>query len=309
MDYISNLDTHILVKIFRFLSPVDVQSLLLTCKRFNVIIGSNTKLLRPFTLYLSKERSCKRFRATRKYKNVKIYNIQGFLHIFDQIGKDVERLEVDCDEIYVNSLRKILLLCPNLKEVIVRNFKDIRRYEDFEFVEPPKLLLNLLRHHSQHSILDLFEHSQVKKLEVFGYPKVAEDLEIFLTTQKNLSSLKLSHFYADSTLFMSNALNTVNFNLIELKLHSFHKFDFEHFRMFLMNHNKTLTHVELNNVNTKVFMILTHFKNLKSMEIRNIPVDFCEMPYVEELRVGNVSGIWEMKFKNVKIFKNYKNEK
>lgn len=306
MDHFSQLEDKILLKIFDFLPPEDISSLLLTCKRLNEIISKNNKLLRQFTLYLTKERSCKRFRATRKYKSVKVYDTHGFLHVFDQIGADVERLEIDCEEVNVSSLRKILLMCSRLKEVTVRNFKDVQRYEDIGVTQPPKLFLNILRHHSQHSILDLFEHSQVKKLEVYGYPKVAEDLEIFLQTQKSLLSLKLAHFYSDSTLFMNNTLNVVNFNLIELKLHSFHKFDIEHFGMFLMNHMVTLNHVELNNVNTNVFMILTHFFNLKSLEIRNVPDNFVEMPFIECLTVGNVSGVWEEKFRNVKNVKKIK---
>lgn len=300
MDHLSHLEAETLLKIFNYLPPEDISSLLITCTRFNVIISTNSKLLTPFTLYLTKERSCKRFRATRKYKSVKINDSHGFLHVFDQIGSNVERLEVDCEEINVSSLRKIFVMCPKLKEVTIRNFKDVRRYEDIEKVEPPKLSLNYLSHRCQHSILDLFEHSQVKKLEVYGYPKVAEDLNVFLLTQRNLLSLKLAHFYADSTLFMDNTLNEVNFNLIELKLHSFHKFDIDHFGTFLMNHNRSLTHVEMNNVDARVFMILSHFVNLKSVEIRNIAADFAAMPHVERVRVGHVSGVWEAKFKNAK---------
>lgn len=307
MDFFSNFDFDCLIKIFNFLPPEDISSLLLTCKSFDAIISKNSKLLKSFTLYLTKDRSGKKFRATRIYKGVKIYDTHGFLHIFDQIGEHIERLEVDCEDVNVSSLRKILLMCPELKEVTVRNFKQIQRFEDLDEVQPPKLNLQVLRHFSCHSILDLFEHSQVQKFEVFGYPKVAEDLEIFLQTQTQLLSLKLAHFYNDSTLFMSNALNSVKFKLIELKLHSFHKFDIEHLGIFLMNHSDTLTHVEVNNSKTSLFMILTHFMNLKSVEIRNIPVDFVEMPYVERLRVGHVTGLWETKFKNTKYVKTMRN--
>lgn len=296
VDRFSTIEAEILFEIFSYLSVNDFRSLLLTCHRFNVFLSTKSEFMRHFELKLTQERSCKRFTTTRLYPNVKLRSCEGFLHVFNQIGLSVRRLEVDCEEANLNSLMKILVMCPGVEAVTIRGFHTLRDYKCASSVEVPKLKLKILRHFCKFNMLSIFEQSQVVKFEVFGYPEVCEGLKTFLVTQKELKSLKLSHFYKDSTLFIDSSLLLVHFELAELKLHSFHHFNPSHLSMFLMNHYDTLTHVEANNVNVEVFKTLCFFKEMKSLRLHNIEAEFEEMPHVERIEIGRVLAAFGDKF-------------
>lgn len=288
VDRFSSIEAELLFEIFNHLDGEDLSSLLLTCHRFNVFLSTKIKFMRHFELKLTQDRSCKRFTATRLYPNVKLQCCEGFLHVFSQIGPSVKRIEIDCEEANLNSLKKILMMCPGVEEVTIRGFQVFRGYESSDSFEMPKLRLKTLQHFCKFNMLSIFEQSQVENFEVYGYPEVEVGLRTFLSTQKELKCLKLSHFYKNSTLFFDSYLMMVNFELTELKLHSFHHFNPSHFSMFLMNHFDSLTYLEANNVNVEIFKTLCFFKGLKCIKIHNIEKEFEEMPHVEGVEIGRV---------------------
>lgn len=299
IDRFSTIEAEILYEVFSYLGADDILSLFLTCQRFNVFLRTKKTFMRHFELKLTKERSCKRFIATRLYLNVKLQCCEGFLHVFDQIGPSVRKIELDCDEANLNSFMKIMVMCSKVEEVTIRGFQTFRNYESSNSCQIPQLKLKSLKHFCKFNMLSIFEHSQVESFEVYGYPDVCVGLKTFLLTQKEMKSLKLAHFYKDSTLFFDSSLMIVYFELTELKLHSFHHFNPPHFSMFLMNHIDTLTHLEVNNVNVEVFKTFCSFNKLKVLKIHNIESEFEEMPHVEGIEIGRVMVFFGDKFPKV----------
>lgn len=298
MDSLINFPIEFLLQIFSYLNPKDLKSLLLTCQRFNIIISSNSNFMSKFELYLTEKRSCKHFRANRKYPNVLLNCCEGFLHIFDQIGATVRKIDIDCREININSLTKILLMCPQVEEITLRPFETLHGTSDTISFQLPQLNLKILRHRCKISLLDIFIHSKVEELQVFGYEEVTHSLRQFLIAQGSLKRLELAHFYK-SSLFNDTSMITIDFKLTNLKLVSFHSFNVAIFSMFLMNFEHSLKRLEVNHVSAEIFKTLQYFPTLKTLEIHNLQGSFDgKMPFVKQVTVGRACKDLLSKFPN-----------
>ncbi|KAG5667205.1 hypothetical protein PVAND_015196 [Polypedilum vanderplanki] len=303
MDFLEILPKEIFIEIFDFLSASDLLSISLTCKKFNEIIKSSTKISKKFELqFTSKNVNCDWIR-TRKITRAFIDGsvAKHFLYIFANIGNEFEEVIIDCYEIDVLILKQILLMFGKLKKLwvynVIENSEDPRDFKG----QLPELDLEFLYFQGEIGVFRILKNCKSISLDVRrdydDENRNVDGLKQFLKSQNSLENLSLENFDRNSSIFNENL--ELKFKIKKLKLKYFDDFNTFFFKEFIESQKETLTHLEVSQVHHDLLALFKKFKHLKNLKIRNVCSNFDPMPSIETLEIKEVDGKWSEKFPKV----------
>lgn len=295
-----NLPKELIIEIFDYLNFKELCSLTETCKKFNAIISNTSTLINKFHFI---------FRAgtampIKKFRRIKIWNVNGdLLTILSRIGRNIYDIELWDVTFPLRDFKKILILCPELKNLKIFGIFLEHSHEDFNG-SLPKLKLDSLSLYCDDAILKILCMCSVRKLEL-GITEV-KLLKYFLKRQRDLEIIEFKNFQGNFELFNDDVLSDVEFRLrrIEINLNEDFKmrYNMENFKKFLMN-QKSLSEVRISgNTEVKILDIFSEIPHVRTLILEKIPFHFLPMPNIENLTLEEYLEVpknFNEKFRNV----------
>lgn len=299
----------ILINIFSYFPSTDLISLSETCSTFHCAINSCNALMKKFKIFIFDHKKNLEWNPTRKYTKISIdsSHFEDFLEIFEDIGSDLEVLEIRYSSFDLKVLRKILLICENVKEIHMQAIS-LTVYLSDPIDQLPTLKLNkfyfLNLEPGSIDVLKIFQNSSIIDMEIIGNFKHPQVLKTFLSSQTDLKKFQLHNQLDEFLLFDDNQLSRPNFKLQNLKLNNFDLYmQLPFFSNFIRSQSESLEVFETNQ--WKVFNLLDNLRNLKTVTIPSMRFTNPE-PFrsVENLTINvDVSDGWARQFPNVKSLK------
>lgn len=286
---LQTLPTECIIEIMKHLKWTEMGKLVQTCKQFNEIVSTNSKLLENVTFIYSRKITMEV--QLRKYTKFQLEdcgneNLQEFkMNFFDNM-RNIRELSIGAfNRFNILNLIEILSNCQNLKVLIFNRCFTIYP-NDEEFKSEFRLKLDSLTIYDNFKILKYFENSSVKSLTIYRCCD-NENLSKFLATQTELEELKLESF-RDFYGFISK---NCKFNLKSLTLESCTTSP--ELVDFLIAHQNSLENVKLKGVVSST--LINMLANLKKL---NLKIDFGNFINSEPIQVlSNVRSL-EMSCKN-----------
>ncbi|CAG9811603.1 unnamed protein product [Chironomus riparius] len=217
MDY-NSLPEEIYIKIFSHISPMDIQSLTLTCNYFNRIISNSMKLLKHYEICIDSQSINKLTNlGDRKYSRFKLngpIDNKMLENIFEKFKNSMQVIQFDQMKVDEDLLVKILSFCDNLKQISFSKFELL----DFETSEenlqlPTFDIKNFIIISSDLTVLKLFRSSKIKNLYIrdskFSNWTILNDITNF----ENLTIFK-----PENSRFVSSFSNITIQNVKKLRL-------------------------------------------------------------------------------------------
>lgn len=288
------LPNEMLFVIFKHLDSSDLLSLSYVNHNFNEII-TKSKLVEKFTLNFRKlNESDGEIVKDRNYKNLRIGFFKPNVHtaIINEIGGNFVHLEFSFCKLKLDVIKRILLSCPNVKNLkfLKAQLSDVPN--DMRGDLPVLMDLNVDFSTSDSRIFRVLTECVARKLVMdHKYLKatgILDDLQLFLRNQENLEELSFSDFYR-THLFFNNSLDRVPFKLNTLKLKNINIARTDHFKAFMeRNHVDSLKILEIQKFeNCNFSSIIAACKCLEELKIDNLYQisDIEEIPHLKKLTV------------------------
>lgn len=230
---LNQLPNEILIEIFEMLPTSDLIALTQVCYRFNVLIN-NSILSSKFTLNLDQESANRAWIGTRKYTNIHITTNVGIFSVLSCVAADIKKITFELISIDLKSVARILILCPEVKEVTFKHVKT-HSYLNLSYQELPKHdNFKLWIENTTPNTLEIFKHVKIVKLTIIG-PTRTSDFDIcwkhsdcgigfssFLLSQTKLIDLTLKDFRKSISIFNDRSFDHVPFRLRKLTLSNFY---------------------------------------------------------------------------------------
>lgn len=305
----ANLPQEVLINIFSFLPSSDLLSLSETCRSFTNAINSSSLLMKKFKISIFDSKKDLEWNPMRKYSKLCIdsQHFEDFMKIFECIGGDLKSLEIKYSLVDLNVLREILVMCGNVKELLVHAIRLTNNEQDS--IEPlPRLKLDkftfLNLEKSSISILKIFECSKICHLNMLGTFAMPQIFKSFLMIQNELESFELFNQFDEFQIFDDNTFRDANIKLKRLKLCNFDFYErLPFFRNFIATQVDSLETFETNQL--KVFNQMANLRKLKEVNIPSMRFTNPE-PFnsVNDLTIAvDVSEGWAQQFPNVRTLK------
>lgn len=286
------LPTECVIEIIQHLNWPEVNNLTQTCKKFNDVVSSNTKLLEKICYNFSQRVSTLVFVQSRKYTKFQFEdclneNLQNFKIDFSDNLKNIRELTIGSfNRFKISKLIEVLSTLQNLKNLNFQRCYVVYPNEPEDaFTEELRLKLDSLTLFGDYKILKHFKKSTVKSLKLYQGSD-SESLKKFLATQTNLESLQLESFKDFSGLIDEN----FNFKLKNLTIESCTASpDFVEF---------LISQKSLENVKLKGVISSTLINMLVNLNRINLNIDFGSFIEFESINVlSNVKSL-EISCKN-----------
>lgn len=112
------LPDEIIDEIFQFLNATDILNVTCTCKKFHALITNSKSLAGKLTLCFEKRRKYCQI-GKRKYSQLSVGYIDPATHylLLKLIGEGILRLSIGFYDFKLDTIRRVLVLCPNVRFV------------------------------------------------------------------------------------------------------------------------------------------------------------------------------------------------
>lgn len=131
---ISCLPEEIFLEIFEYLCDYDILNLSRTCRCFHELITKSKPLASKLTLCFEKRRQYCQI-GRRKYAKLRVSYIDPTIHypLTRLLGEDITRLSFGNYDFKLDILRRVLVLCKNVKFLKFEEIKRLHGIADVSF--------------------------------------------------------------------------------------------------------------------------------------------------------------------------------
>ncbi|XP_070509068.1 uncharacterized protein [Chironomus tepperi] len=266
------LPQEILLTILSYLSANDLLALSTTCRRFSNLINTDD-FLAKFTLRISQNAKKSNWIGHRKYNRLLVLNecINLYIKLPKSIGIHVTSLHLDCWEVTVYEIKKVIELCPNIKELslmyLVRNRipEEITKKEEI-----PLAKLDRFSVQGELQIFKCLKNLQVKELIIYRQSDLTvhhDELSDFIINQKHMTNLEIYHMYFISSLFFRDEMKHVAFRLNRLIIKYSTDFRYFCFGWFAESQKDSIKFVSVDDFGYDMIKFLTSFKEMKTFKL------------------------------------------
>lgn len=290
----NSLPNEMLLEIFQHLSSSDLLSLSFVNQNFNEII-TKSELVEKLTLNFRKLNENDGENAkNRNYRRLRIGFFKPNVHttIINEIGGNFVSLEFSFCKLKLDVIRKILVSCPNVKNLkflkaqlsdvpnVLRGGFPMLTDSNVDFRTSDTRIFGVLTECTARQVI--MDHNWIKATGM------VDELIVFLRNQESLEELTLLDF-SRTHLFANNLLNRVRFRLTALRLKDVKLGRTDYFKNFvLQNHVETLKIFEIQKVeNCNLSTVIAACKCLEELKIDNLNQisDIEEIPHLKKLTV------------------------
>ncbi|CAG9811398.1 unnamed protein product [Chironomus riparius] len=269
---IDKLPQEILLRILSYLKAKELIALSSTCRRFSNLINTND-FLPKLTLRVTESTKRSQWIGHRKYKKLLVLSesINLYFKLPKTIGTYVTTLNLDCWEISIYEIKKVIKLCPHIKELslmyLVRTGipPEITKKEEIPLTWLDKLSLQ-----GELQIVNCLKNLQVKELIIHrqsDFETHLDDVAEFIMNQKDMINLELYHMYFISSLFLRDEMKHVAFRLNKLIIKYCSHFSYFCFVCFVASQKDSIKFMSVDDFGYDMIKFLMHFKEMRTLKL------------------------------------------
>lgn len=126
-----NLPEEVLREVFQYLSGRDLINLTRVCRKFRDIVNTTQSLTAKFTLRFEK-RKRNNCLGRRKYRKLNVIYMDQAVHynILRLLGSDITQLTFSYYNFNLDTIRQVMMLCPNVKTLSFREIQHLHGVAD-----------------------------------------------------------------------------------------------------------------------------------------------------------------------------------